>query len=221
MNDEANNEFRKADAELNNVYQKIITEYKTDSIFIERLKKTQRIWISYRDAELEMKFPAEDKRVEYGSVFPMCVSYFLGKLTEERTEKLKIWLDGIEEGDVCSGSVKSKYELDPTYYSKAYIEKDSTIWIPQNINSEIKIFGYQEKDSLSKKLILISVFTKDVEDNPYNCKYGSYYHTQSMNNIKLKYLSTENEFMKIAILKKGTLIDTVYMEKKWFEFSEE
>jgi hypothetical protein len=27
--------------------------------------------------------------------------------------------------------------------------------------------------------------------------------------------------MKIAVLKKGILVDTVYMEEKWFEFSEE
>ncbi|WP_106794869.1 lysozyme inhibitor LprI family protein [Aquimarina sp. Aq78] len=108
MNKDANNEYQKADTELNEVYQNILTEYKSDTIFIDRLKKTQRIWISYRDAELEMKFPAKNKQTEYGSVYPMCVSYFLKELTEERIEKLKIWLIGIEEGDVCSGSVKMK-----------------------------------------------------------------------------------------------------------------
>tara|TARA_R110002049_G_scaffold14886_2_gene61926 strand:- start:3599 stop:3925 length:327 start_codon:yes stop_codon:yes gene_type:complete len=108
MNKDANNKYHKADIQLNTVYQKILTEYKSDSIFIDRLKKVQRIWIAYRDAELEMKFPAENKLAEYGSVYPMCVSYFLKELTEERTEKLKVWLVGVEEGDVCSGSVKTK-----------------------------------------------------------------------------------------------------------------
>lgn len=42
-----------------------------------------------------------------------------------------------------------------------------------------------------------------------------------MGNFKLKYLSTENEFMKIAILKKGKLIGIVYMETKWLEPDEE
>jgi hypothetical protein len=42
-----------------------------------------------------------------------------------------------------------------------------------------------------------------------------------MDDLILKYLSTENQFMKIAVLKKGILVDTVYMEEKWFEFSEE
>ena len=107
MHKEASEEYKKSDIELNNVYQKILTEYKSDSTFIDRLKKTQRIWITYRDSELEIKFPAENKQAEYGSVYPMCVSLFLKELTEERTEKLRIWLNGIEEGDMCSGSVKT------------------------------------------------------------------------------------------------------------------
>jgi hypothetical protein len=31
---------------------------------------------------------------------------YLTELTEERIKKLKIWLKGIKEGDVCIGSVK-------------------------------------------------------------------------------------------------------------------
>jgi len=107
MNKKASEEYKNADIELNNIYQKILTEYKSDSIFINRLNKAQRIWISYRDAELEMKFPAENKQAEYGSVYPMCISLYLKELTEERTEKLRIWINGIEEGDMCSGSIKT------------------------------------------------------------------------------------------------------------------
>jgi uncharacterized protein YecT (DUF1311 family) len=107
MHKEASEGYKKSDIELNSVYQKILTEYKSDSTFIDRLKKTQRIWIAYRDSELEMKFPAENKQAEYGSFYPMCVSLFLKELTEERTEKLRVWLNGIEEGDMCSGSVKT------------------------------------------------------------------------------------------------------------------
>jgi hypothetical protein len=54
-----------------------------------------------------MKFPAENKQTVYGSVYPMCVSFFLKELTEERIEKLNVWINGIEEGNVCSGSVKT------------------------------------------------------------------------------------------------------------------
>lgn len=106
MNKEASNAYKKADANLNNVYKQILAKYKTDTVFIDKLRKTQRIWITYRDAELEMKFPAENKQLEYGSVYPMCVSLFLKELTEERIQRLKVWIDGAEEGDICTGSVK-------------------------------------------------------------------------------------------------------------------
>ncbi|WP_083811811.1 lysozyme inhibitor LprI family protein [Dokdonia sp. 4H-3-7-5] len=123
MNKNANKEYRKADKELNIVYQKILSEYQLDSFFIDRLKKTQRIWNSYRDAELEMKFPADNKQAEYGSVYPMCVSLFLKELTVERTEKLRVWLNGIEEGNMWSGSVKTKKELDFEYVAtKKFVE---------------------------------------------------------------------------------------------------
>lgn len=106
MNENASNEYKKADTELNAVYKKILNEYKSDPAFTNRLKKTQKIWISFRNAELEMKFPAKNKQLEYGSIYPMCISLFLKELTKERTEKLRIWLNGIEEGDLCSGSIK-------------------------------------------------------------------------------------------------------------------
>ena len=106
MNKEASKGYKKADTELNNVYEKILTLYKSDSIFIDRLKKSQKTWILHRDAEVEMKFPAKNKQLEYGSAYPMCVSNLLKKMTEERTEKLKVWINGIEEGDMCTGSVR-------------------------------------------------------------------------------------------------------------------
>jgi len=38
----------------------------------------------------------------------MCVSIYLERLTRERIATIKEWADGIEEGDVCIGSVKIK-----------------------------------------------------------------------------------------------------------------
>jgi hypothetical protein len=104
---------------------------------------------------------------------------------------------------------------------KGFIEKDNTIWIPQGMNREHRIFGYQNKNTGSKKLILLSIFTKDVENNPYSCKYGAFYHTQGMDGLIIKYISTENDFMKMAIIKDDVMIEEVYMESKWFEFEKE
>ena len=107
MNQDANNKFIKADKELNAVYNKILKEYSSDKEFIKNLKMAQKFWIQFRDAEIKMKYP--DREVGYyGSIQPMCWSFYKTELTEERTKKLKIWLIGIEEGDNCSGSVKTK-----------------------------------------------------------------------------------------------------------------
>lgn len=107
MNEQEHNKYLKADKELNSIYQKILQEYKSDTIFIKNLKASQKIWIQFRDAEMNMKYPGREPGF-YGSVQPMCWSMYKTQLTEERTKTLKQWLDGIEEGDVCAGSTKIK-----------------------------------------------------------------------------------------------------------------
>lgn len=105
LNKKAQDNFLKADNELNIVFKKILTEYKEDTLFIKNLKAAQKIWIQFRDAELKMKFPATN---EYGSALPMCWSMYEEQLTRERIKTLNEWLTGIEEGDVCGGSVNVK-----------------------------------------------------------------------------------------------------------------
>jgi uncharacterized protein YecT (DUF1311 family) len=105
MNMEAGSGYQKADKELNLVYQKILKEYAAQPTFIKKLKVAQRLWVQLRDAELAAKYPNGGS---YGSVEPMCESLYLESLTRERTKFLRVWLTGIPEGDVCSGSVKSK-----------------------------------------------------------------------------------------------------------------
>jgi len=106
MNKDAYAALNEADKKLNEVYQKILIEYKEDVTFVKSLKNVQRIWIQFRDAELEMKYPNYTDSY-YGLSYPMCSAIYLKELTEERTDKLTIWLKGIEEVDMCSGSIKT------------------------------------------------------------------------------------------------------------------
>lgn len=99
--------YAKAEKEINAVYQKILREYNADKEFIRNLKATQRIWIQFRDAEVKARYPNQTNGY-YGSVHTSCVSGLKTQLTNERIKTLKLWLTGIEEGDVCSGSVKRK-----------------------------------------------------------------------------------------------------------------
>jgi uncharacterized protein YecT (DUF1311 family) len=108
MNNEENNKFKLADKELNATYQKILKEYKTDFEFLKNLKISQNIWIKFRDAEMKTRYPDRKEEGYYGSVQPMCWSIYLTQLTQQRTKNLKIWLTGIPEGDICSGSVTIK-----------------------------------------------------------------------------------------------------------------
>jgi uncharacterized protein YecT (DUF1311 family) len=107
INTEANESYKKADKELNEIYQKILSEYKSDVEFIKNLKTSQKIWITFRNAELKMKYPDRDPGY-YGSIHPLCVANYLEQLTWERIKTLKTWLNGVEEGDACCGSIKSK-----------------------------------------------------------------------------------------------------------------
>jgi uncharacterized protein YecT (DUF1311 family) len=107
MNIAADKEYQKVDRQLNTVYQQILKLYKDDAEFIKNFKASQRIWIQFRDAEMKMKFPDREHGY-YGSVHPMCWSMHLAFLVNQRLATLKEWVDGIEEGDVCAGSVRTK-----------------------------------------------------------------------------------------------------------------
>ena len=92
---------------MNKIYADILKEYKTDTAFIKNLKKTQKLWIQFRDAEMKMKYPDREPGY-YGSVQPMCWLMYKEELLRERIKNLRVWLEGIKEGDVSSGSVKTK-----------------------------------------------------------------------------------------------------------------
>lgn len=106
MNTKAKTEYENVDKELNQVYQAILQDYKSDTIFIKSMKEAQRQWVKYRDAQIKMKYPPYKDAGE--SALPMCRNYYLKELTTNRIKELKKWIDGVEEGDVCSGSIKIK-----------------------------------------------------------------------------------------------------------------
>ncbi len=139
-------------------------------------------------------------------------------MTNKRIETLKKWISGTEEGDVCSGSVKIIEDIDSQYMGKAYIKNDGSILMTTNMKKDHRIFGYKKKDVYSTKMILLSTFTSEVENNPFNCTYGAFYDTNGMADLKLKYLATEDNFLRIEINIESKTIDEVYMLKKWFEF---
>lgn len=89
MNQKAYDIYDKADKKLNTVYQQILIKYKSDKLFVENLKKSQRIWITFRDAEMDMKYP-NYPNYYHGSIQPTCRAIYLTELTESRIKNLTI-----------------------------------------------------------------------------------------------------------------------------------
>jgi uncharacterized protein YecT (DUF1311 family) len=100
-------DYLRAEKELQTVYQKILKEYRTDTAFTKNLKASQKAWTKFRYAEMHAIFPDREPYY-YGSSFGACWSAHLIELTKQRTKRLRIWLTGVEESDVCSGSVKTR-----------------------------------------------------------------------------------------------------------------
>ena len=107
MNQDAAGEFKAADNKLNAIYRQILEDYKDDAVFLANLKEAQRCWITFRDAQLKMKYPDREPGY-YGSIQPMCEAMYLTELTQERIKTLSLWIDGVAEGDACAGTVRVK-----------------------------------------------------------------------------------------------------------------
>ena len=56
---------------------------------------------------MNMKYPEREPGY-YGSIQRLCSSIYLTELTQSCFKTLNIWLDGIDEGDACGGSVRRK-----------------------------------------------------------------------------------------------------------------
>lgn len=76
------------------------------------------------------------------------------------------------------------------------------------------IYGYENADVNSKKLICFSSFTKDVENNPHQCVYGAYYDTSE---LEIYFAGNSGDFVKLKMkTAKGDVY--FYMEKKHIVF---
>ena len=88
----ADQDFKKADAELNAVYRQIVTRLAGEPVALAKVKAAQRLWVQLRDADLEARYPVgadENPRFLYGSMYPMLYSGAKAALTTARTAYLR------------------------------------------------------------------------------------------------------------------------------------
>jgi len=213
--------YEKIDEELNRVYQQLIREYSYDSSFVEKIRNTQRNWLTFRDSEVEMKFP-QDKYPKSSNAIENCRFEYLSELTEKRTSHLKQWLSGTEDFIACSGTIFSRANEGEPPFKMAINEE--VLHLYASMKRNYHFFGYALPDFASEKLILFSVGTKPVQTNYKNCKYGAYYATQgefnSKKNYTLKYLSEDEKFIKSKLIRNygspnEEEVDLIYFDKYW------
>ena len=82
--------------------------------------------------------------------------------------------------------------------NKAFVfvkDGDSMINLTANIRMDHRIFGYSAPDIHSERLLLLSVFTNNVEDNPFRCKLVANYNTRDMDDLTLKFITITENFV--------------------------
>ena len=110
MNAGAMTELQAAQVKLDGVIGEIRKNYRDDSTFLKQLEATQKAWEAFRDSQIRLRYPVgkgENAREIYGSVYPVCEARAKIVLVNARSKQLQPWLDGMEEGDVCAGSIKT------------------------------------------------------------------------------------------------------------------
>ena len=89
MNRTAADDYKKSDAELNRVYKKLMA--KQDATGAAKLRKSQRAWIAFRDAE--MAFAGDEFRG--GSAEPLSIYGAGNRLTQARIKQLNAYLESL------------------------------------------------------------------------------------------------------------------------------
>lgn len=114
---------------------------------------------------------------------------------------------------------ESNLFANPQYANKLEVSKTTNkMNLYSSMQKECRIIGYEKANKKSKKLIVLSIWTFDVKDNPSKCRFGSYYETSSMDTMNLIYLGKKDDFIKAGIFKNNIQIATVYFDKKWISF---
>ena len=216
------------DKTLNKLYKQIIKEFYKDSLFLSKLKISQRNWMKFRDSEIQLLYPELDVKNEMqnGNKY---LFRSLTQITNERNVTLKKWILGFTAKEFRKNDYWSPISI-PCYHSNdgdtpmtdVYIEEGKII-VPNamyNPNNEHHFFGYSEENYESEKLILFSSWTKAVENNYRNCKHGAFYWTGKdfeEKGYELYYISHNNKFVKAELVVGGNERTTVYFDKYWFD----
>ncbi|GGG10748.1 hypothetical protein GCM10011344_09300 [Dokdonia pacifica] len=104
--------------------------------------------------------------------------------------------------------------------TNAYVY-DSLLYLDANIKKDHRIYGYAQPDTLSKRLFLLSVFTNDVQNNPFNLDLGAYYELEENTQLRIKYQNHNEHFVETIATDSLGEKTTLYFEKKWVDLEDQ
>ena len=81
--------FKQEDDKLNAAYRRLLDRARDDAALVERIKKAQRAWVAFRDAQME----ALTAGGGWGDASPWCEWSAKQWLTERRTQDLESMLE--------------------------------------------------------------------------------------------------------------------------------
>lgn len=88
----ARDDFKRADTELNQIYQALLKKEADDRLFVRKLRDAQRAWLAFLNADLDAQFACpegESRSVCWGSQYGMAYLSRKADLTRERTKHLQ------------------------------------------------------------------------------------------------------------------------------------
>ncbi len=92
MNMTAQADLNKADAKLNQLYRRVLSQNTENEQLCANLKDAQRTWLKFVDFHMKTVFPlkdGEDPRVVYGSIYPLDFAVTKTALIDQRIEQLE------------------------------------------------------------------------------------------------------------------------------------
>jgi hypothetical protein len=104
--------------------------------------------------------------------------------------------------------------------TKATVSKASKSFdLTADIKNDYRIFGYSLPDVKSKKLILFSIFTNEVEANPYKCPLGAYYQTSDLaRGSSVTFVAETAGFVKLNYTSATGATTPFYIQRKFIAF---
>jgi uncharacterized protein YecT (DUF1311 family) len=82
-------EAKRVDAKLNSTYRALLARVASQPEAVAKIKAAERAWVAYRDAYVEASYPAKNKAIEYGSIYPLDVALLRAKLTQRQVTALE------------------------------------------------------------------------------------------------------------------------------------